>query len=350
METIPHSRPCHKASGSLLSMQILRQDIWRNKNSTPPTRELHLSAWDRLLTLPLFLDNLTAQLKSWRADNEQIILCIDLNEHSLTGKLSRHLRSDDIELFEKLYLFWPNGTEPNTHVEGSKPIDGIFTTPDIELTACLLLSFHESAGDHPTMIFEVTTTSAIGKFQGKIVRPSSRCLTLRQPGAVQTYNANIHEQFELHKIPQRLNDLLQESELYTYSPPDSFRNKCENLYSQIADIRIYPESNCRKILKPALEFSPTTQYWYDRAHAYQLLIRIKNGKLKKYTDVSRAIWFAARKQIPDPRHLTLQQCEDGLLACRQRQKELKNVSASLRRKFQSTSSANANLRSDTIRE
>lgn len=98
----------------------------------------------------LFFDDLILQLKKWRSNNERIILCIDLNEHSLTGQIARRLRSNDIELHESTHMFWPEGQQPHTHIDGSRPIDGIFTTPDIDVTNSLLLSFHESAGDHRT--------------------------------------------------------------------------------------------------------------------------------------------------------------------------------------------------------
>jgi hypothetical protein len=50
------------------------------------------------------------------------------------------------------------------------------------------------------------------------------------------------------------------------------------LYKQMAEIRIYAEKNCRKILRPDDDFSPTIQMWYDRIHAYLQLIRMKEGK------------------------------------------------------------------------
>ena len=183
------------------------------------------------------------------------------------------------------------------------------------------------------MILEFTTASSIGRFQGKIVRPSSRQLTLRQPGATQSYNTSIHKQFKTHKIPEQLSALLLESQRYKFPPPTSFEVKCNTIHKQIAQIRLHAESTCRKILKPALEFSPTVQYWYDRAHAYIRLIKIKSGEARTHTDISRAMRFAARKNINDPRNLTLEQCQDGLTACRIRQKELRRSSTSLRRQF-----------------
>ena len=299
----------------------------------------------------LFFDDLVAQLKTWRTQNERLILCIDLNEHSLRGKISKRLCSDDIELKECTHHFWPDQLEPNTHIDGSQPIDGIFATPDIDVTNSLLLSFHESVGDHRTMIVEVTTKSAIGRYQGKIVRPTSRRLTLRQPAAVQSYNSCVHRQFYIHRIPQRLASLLDEASSYQLkAPSESFRQRCEIIHKQIADIRIHAESVCRKILKPALEFSPTIQYWYDRAHAYIQLIKIKSGVARKHVDVSRAVQFAKRKHILDPRSLTLEQCKDGLKLCKIWQKELRRSATSLRRQFSHRLAQDAYNSDDTVRE
>ena len=182
----------------------------------------------------LFFDDLILQLKQWRAKNERIF-CIDLNKHSLTGKISPRLWSDNIKLHESTHNFWPEGHKPNTHINGSRPIDGIFTIPDIDVTNSLLLSFHESVGDHRTMILEFTTASSIGRFQGRIVCPSSCRLTLKQPGTVKSYNTSIHEKFATHKIPERLLGLLLKSqEQYTFPLPQSFGAKCNTIHEQIS--------------------------------------------------------------------------------------------------------------------
>ena len=56
------------------------------------------------------------------------------------------------------------------------PIDGIFFSYDIEVTASVQLSFHESVGDHRTMIVDISSRLLIGKDKFKIVRPSARRL------------------------------------------------------------------------------------------------------------------------------------------------------------------------------
>lgn len=263
----------------------------------------------------LFVDDLSQQLKRWRAQGDRILLFIDANEHILRGPIATRLRSDDIELHEAGHRFWDHGSEPHTYVDGSLPIDGIFATPDIDVTNFLGLSFHESVGDHRTMIVEITTSSAIGRFQGNIVRPTSRRLTMRQPQVVQAYNDEVDRQLKLHNVAARMEKLRLDVALSALPLPSHLSQQCERLHTQIGQIRKCAEKGCRKILKPALDYSPPVQFWYDRAHAYKVLLRIKSGEGRRI-DISRAIRMAHRKKIPNPRTLTAEQCRDGLAACK----------------------------------
>ena len=64
------------------------------------------------------------------------------------------------------------------------------------------------------------------------------------------------------------------------------------LYKQMTEIRVNAEKNCRKILRPESDYSPTIQMWYDRIHAYLQLIRLQEGKAKNAGNIHR---FACRK-------------------------------------------------------
>jgi len=205
----------------------------------------------------LFVDDITRQLKQWRAQGDRLLLFIDANEHVVRGPLARRLQADDISLREIGNTFWPDkSAEPHTHADGSQPIDGIFSTPDIDITNFLALSFHESVGDHRTMIVEITTSSAIGKYQGNIVRPSSRRLTMRQPRAVEAYNTEMERQLQIHNVEKRI-DILREKIAQSEQPiPSHLADECSKIHAQIAQLRIRSERGCRKILKPALEYSP----------------------------------------------------------------------------------------------
>ena len=315
---------------------------WQHMN------HIHLIGKD---TLPyqLFVDDLLRQLRRWRKSGDRIILCIDANEHVLRGPLAKQLREQDIELSEITHGFWPTGVEPNTHIDGKQPIDGIYATPDIDVTNFLSLSFHESVGDHRTMIVEITTSSAIGRHQGKIVRPSTRRLTLRQYGAAASYNKSLHTQLKCHDIQKRISSLRSQIQISPRPLPGDLATACECLHKQIGQMRIHAERTCRKIARPALEFSPPVQYWYDRAHAYKALIRLKTNQ-GKYTDASRVVRMAHRKGILNPRTITVEQCRDGLAACKLRQNGLRKIAGGLRQQFTEQQLFAAQNRGDSARE
>jgi len=91
---------------------------------------------------------------------------MDMNEHVLRGTVARYLLSMG------LVKHW--GTkEPHTFIGRVDPIDGVWHTPDLEMSALVQLSFHKGLGDHWAVLVDVTTQSAIGKHELRVVRPEA---------------------------------------------------------------------------------------------------------------------------------------------------------------------------------
>ena len=83
-----------------------------------------------------------------------------------------------LEMVEISHKAW-DGHKPNTYIDGSKHIDGVWASRCLEIGGFRLLSFGESVGDRRTMIFDVTTRSLIGTFEHKVVRASCRRLNCK---------------------------------------------------------------------------------------------------------------------------------------------------------------------------
>jgi hypothetical protein len=81
------------------------------------------------------------------------------------------------------------------------------------------------------------------------------------------------------------------------------------LYKQMTEIRVHVEKNCRKILRPESNYSPTIQMWYERIHAYLQLIRLKEGNAK---NISNILQFTQWQHIERPEQLTMEELKDGL--------------------------------------
>ena len=275
-----------------------------------------------------FRTDFIQQLKLWRRAGERLIVCIDSNEHILRDELSLLLAKPGVDLEEVTHLHWDPGPEPHTYVDGSEPIDGVYKTPDVEIVGLTQLNFLESCGDHRTCIFDVTTRSFIGKFQNKIVRPTARRVTTKQPSSIAEYNRLVEQQFEIHRIPQRMEAIEGLLAKCSKPTPPFLRQFITTIHKQIDEIRIHAERRCRRIHKCALDFSPPVNYWWCRAQAYKRLIAHKEGK---HVDLSRAVRRSGRYNIDNPRDLTLQQCRDGLKYCKARQKTLRTSAKGLRK-------------------
>jgi len=119
----------------------------------------------------------------------------------------------------------------------------------------------------------------------------------------------VREQFEIHRVIERLNAVDKMTRYCGYPFPNWLRAMIIQLYKQMTEFRVHAEKDCQKILRPESNFSPTIQMWYDRIHGYLHLIRLKEGKAPNASNIVR---FAKRTHIKRPAELTMEELEDGL--------------------------------------
>ena len=100
---------------------------------------------------------------------------MDANEHVLDGKLCRQLTMPGIDLVEAVHRY-TGLPSPPTFFRGSKPIDGIWVSPELEVEAVSILPFHKDIGDHRPIIIDITNASLIGEQITKIVPAKARKL------------------------------------------------------------------------------------------------------------------------------------------------------------------------------
>jgi hypothetical protein len=133
----------------------------------------------------LFQANILAAITRWIESGDRIILFIDMNEHILTGNLPRELSS--LGLQEATHKHWED-LEPRTFVYGNgMPINGVYHTPDLTITALMQLSFHKGVRDHRTVWVDISTESAIGKFEWRVVPPKARHLVTKNENSIKAY-------------------------------------------------------------------------------------------------------------------------------------------------------------------
>jgi hypothetical protein len=90
------------------------------------------------------------------------------------------------------------------HINGSQPIDGGYISPEIKVVNLAMLNFQDSLGDHRSLIIDMSTRLLLGEHKPKICRPVSRHLITTQQASVDRYNKIVREQFQIHRIEERL--------------------------------------------------------------------------------------------------------------------------------------------------
>jgi hypothetical protein len=252
---------------------------------------------------------------------------MDVNNHPLNSKFYQQLQREHRDLEEFTHKCW-GPTLPYTHISGSSLINGGYKSPEIEIVNLGMLSFTESPGDHRSFIIDISTCLLLGEFRFKVCRPVSRRLVTSQQQSVDRYNKIVRDQFDTHRIVERMNAINKMTWYCGYPSPPWLRAMITMLYKQMTEIRVHAEKDCQKILQPESNFSPTIQLWYNRIHAYLQLIRLKEGNASNAGNIVR---FAKQKHIKRPKKLTMEELKDGLQFCRTRKAELQKQAKGLRK-------------------
>ena len=106
-------------------------------------------------------------------------------------------------LIEATHQYWGN-KEPHTFIGGVEPIDGVWHTADLEVSAVVQLSFHKGLGDHCTVLVDITTHSAIGKHDFKVVRPETCRLNSTNTRVHSHYISYLKGQMFTHRMMEWL--------------------------------------------------------------------------------------------------------------------------------------------------
>ena len=124
---------------------------------------------------------------------------MDMNEHILRRTVVHHLLS--MGLVKVMHQHW-GAIEPHTFIGGVDPIDRVWHTPDLEVSALVQLSFHEGLGDHLTVLVDITMQSAIRKHEFRVVRPKARHLNSTNTRVRSLYITHLEGQMSIHRLPE----------------------------------------------------------------------------------------------------------------------------------------------------
>ena len=148
----------------------------------------------------LMQKDLCVALESWLASGEHIVLMIDANQCVRTGALGKAFEALGIKeaIISKHIDMQP---PPATHLRGSKPIDGIFTTLDPATFTSGYLPFGDGLdSDHRTAWIDIPFTAALGHNPPHLHKLEPSPLTLFDPAIEAKYHKEVTKAYESQKV------------------------------------------------------------------------------------------------------------------------------------------------------
>ena len=91
-----------------------------------------------------------------------------------------------------------------TFFRGTKPIDGVWHTPDVIVTGACVMPAGYGVGDHRLFVIDFLTSSLVGLSPPCIVRSQARRLNTKIPRAGEKYVEKFENNIIQHNIVQRL--------------------------------------------------------------------------------------------------------------------------------------------------
>jgi hypothetical protein len=149
------------------------------------------------------------------------------------------------------------GTSPGaTFFRGSKPIDGLWISSNLDIRNACVMPFGYGIGDHRAFILDIPIESLIGEDPVKIACLVGRRLNSRIPVCSNAYIKSLEENIRRHRLLERLHD----THTGGYLAGKRARrvmiiDKEGKAYMQHA------EKICRKIKCCHIPFSPEAAIW-----------------------------------------------------------------------------------------
>jgi len=194
-------------------------------------------------------EDLTQQIKQWRTNHFEVLLCLDANKDVENLKPNKDLgpllaATDLVDLHEARH---PNQPRPATHQRGTRPIDIMLASPRFlqALTAAYILPFGQPItmpGDHRTLGADFD----IGILFGNKTPPPTRYTQTRgvQSNATPTvkrYCEIVTDKWERMQIPKRLDPLVNKDKF-----SDLDHQTLEDIDRDLTEILVKADKQCSK--------------------------------------------------------------------------------------------------------
>ena len=265
---------------------------------------------DRTCPRRRFREDLVRQLQKWRDEGDRLIVCMDANEHIYRKRIGKTLTDPEGLGMREVVGDFTGERIGSTFFRGTKPIDCVWATSDVEVVGACIMPVGYGIGDHRMFIVDFLTSSliVIGASPPQIVRAAARRLNTDIQGTEESYNDKLDDQVIRQRVIERVGEAHE-----TSKSKSEVKRKVDKIDSETRQYMRAAERKCRRIKSGRIPFSPESSKWIRRAQVYRSILRFHAGKIHNRSNLKRA---ARRCGIDRPLQMSLQEVRARLKVCK----------------------------------
>jgi len=214
-----------------------------------------------------FREDLLAQLRQWREEGDKLVVCLDANEDIYKKSIGRALTDiDGLAMQEVVGAFTGSDIGP-TYFRGSKPIDAVWATTDVQVVGASIMPAGFGVGDHRLFVIDLLGSSLLGHAPKKIVRPQARRLNCKLAKSVEKYTTRLEQKILKHRLIERT------GRVYTSGVSGAeAKQQLDVIDRESKNYMTNAEEKCRTIKSGCIPFSPESAKWIRRCQVYRSLL------------------------------------------------------------------------------
>jgi hypothetical protein len=306
-------------------------------------RRYFRSIGDKRCPRTIFVDHIALQIKQWKSSGENVLLFVDANSDVYDGILAKALASDDINMKEVCKEILGQKS-PNSHVDGTLPITGIFATSGLLCKNVFQSAHMYGIGDHRLFALDVDLASLVGSELPKLVRQPGRRLQATSYKSSKLYCRSFRKNILHHKLTNKYNSLREHHASLTVQEKHQSINSLDH---QKEEFMRCGEKNCKKIFVGPLPHSALVSRWTDRKELFEWMLKHKEKPLKDPRNLFRKCRVLAKVDpsfpIKQPRDYTIKEVKAQIVTIKERIDGLAQIAPELRDQFLRDKKNNAEI-------
>jgi hypothetical protein len=273
----------------------------------------------------IFFEDILNFIASVRANNEEVILFIDANEHIYNGRLGKALSGEEFNMKEQFFSV-TGKYAPASHADGSRPITGLFATAGVRFLNIFQSAHKSGIGDHRYTIYDVDASSVLGVPLRHIKKPATRLLRMEIDRNVERFNKVLEQLVDHHRMFKKLSAIQDLSKVAPEVTVKAVFNKWDKELEEF--ILSSERKACGKVFSGAFDSSPIFSFWLRRVRLWR---KVKQHKLSPRPDPRNLYPDLKAQGYPKPSEMSMEVINARLIALEEKLEEQKLKADELRK-------------------